>query len=98
MRESKTLSVRKRSANVAAAITARFWSPSRVLLLTLRFRTVKTVLLSLRFRTVKTMLLTLRFRTVKTVLLTLRFRTVKTVLLSLRFRTDKLPQDVAFLN
>jgi len=48
------------------------------------------LLLSLRFRTVKTLLLSLRFRTDKTVLLSLHFRTDKTVLLSLHFRTDKI--------
>ena len=59
-------SVRKRSANVAAATCC--WSLSLVLLL---------LLLSLRFRTDKTVLLLLRFRTDKTVLLSLRFRTDK---------------------
>ena len=52
-------------ANVAAATCC--WSLSLVLLLllSLRFRTDKTVLLSLRFRTDKTVLLSLRFRTDK---------------------------------
>ncbi|MGE7689599.1 hypothetical protein ACQKMI_10325 [Lysinibacillus sp. NPDC097214] len=44
------------------------------MLLSLRFRTDKTLLLSLRFRTDKTLLLSLRFRTDKTLPLTLRFR------------------------
>ncbi|MFJ7731341.1 hypothetical protein ACIQXF_05530 [Lysinibacillus sp. NPDC097231] len=48
------------------------------------------LLLSLRFRTDKTVLLSLRFRTDKTVLLSLRFRTDKTVLLSLRFRAKNI--------